>query len=299
MRTIFMLKGIPASGKSTWAKQQIQKYPGKYKRINKDDLRAMMDDNQWSRKNEAFTIGIRDDIIAVALAKGYDVIVDDTNFNEAHYASICERAKRTGDVRVLEKYFELSLKGAIDRNEKRLNAVPVGVIHQMYNKHVKNKRIESRDVYYEPVRKEALVSFDSSKKTAVIFDVDGTLAHNYENRSPFDNNRVLEDSPDPHVIELAKIFKDRGLAVVVVSGREDVCKEDTVLWLQANDVPFDEIHMRKAKDYRKDSFVKKEIYEEHIRPYFNILYVLDDRRVCVHMWRDQGLTCLQVDEGLF
>lgn len=38
-----MLKGLPASGKSTYAKELVLKSPGKYKRINKDDLRAMVD----------------------------------------------------------------------------------------------------------------------------------------------------------------------------------------------------------------------------------------------------------------
>ena len=42
-----------------------------------------------------------------------------------------------------------------------------------------------------------------------------------------------------------------------------------------------------------------EIFENDIRPYYNIDYVLDDRNQVVEMWRSIGLTCLQVAEGNF
>lgn len=41
-KRVIILKGLPGSGKSTWAKEQLEKYPGRYKRICKDDLRAML-----------------------------------------------------------------------------------------------------------------------------------------------------------------------------------------------------------------------------------------------------------------
>lgn len=36
-----MLKGLPASGKSSWAKKLQNENPHRYKRVNKDELRAM------------------------------------------------------------------------------------------------------------------------------------------------------------------------------------------------------------------------------------------------------------------
>jgi hypothetical protein len=59
------------------------------------------------------------------------------------------------------------------------------------------------------------------------------------------------------------------------------------------------LFMRKSGDYRKDSVVKKEIYERHIKEDFNVEFVLDDRDQVVKMWREQGLVCLQVAEGNF
>lgn len=57
--------------------------------------------------------------------------------------------------------------------------------------------------------------------------------------------------------------------------------------------------MRPEGDIRKDSIVKREIFENYIRDYYNIQFVLDDRNQVVEMWRSLGLKCLQVAEGDF
>ena len=41
MKKIILTRGIPASGKSTWAKQEVLKDPEHSIRINRDDLRNM------------------------------------------------------------------------------------------------------------------------------------------------------------------------------------------------------------------------------------------------------------------
>lgn len=57
--------------------------------------------------------------------------------------------------------------------------------------------------------------------------------------------------------------------------------------------------MRPEGDIRKDSIVKRELFEKYVRPYYNIEFVLDDRNQVVEMWRSLGLKCLQVAEGDF
>ena len=47
---VIVLRGLIASGKSTYAKQLVEKLG--WKRVNKDDLRAMVDNSIWSDKNE-------------------------------------------------------------------------------------------------------------------------------------------------------------------------------------------------------------------------------------------------------
>jgi hypothetical protein len=58
--------------------------------------------------------------------------------------------------------------------------------------------------------------------------------------------------------------------------------------------------MRKAKDNRKDSIIKREIFSEHIHNQYFIEFVLDDRNQVVDTWRkDLKLTCFQVNYGDF
>ena len=59
------------------------------------------------------------------------------------------------------------------------------------------------------------------------------------------------------------------------------------------------LHMRRAGDARKDSVVKRELFDAHVRDRYNVRRVYDDRNQVVDMWRSLGLACLAVAEGNF
>src|SRR4030042_2091707 len=98
--TVWILLGIPASGKIPWASEQPTKYPGKYKRTNRDSLRAMLDGDSHDWDNEKFVVALRNTIIERALRKQFDVIVDDTNLKTTNWTEITDIAKKIGNVRV-------------------------------------------------------------------------------------------------------------------------------------------------------------------------------------------------------
>ena len=75
MPKVTICRGLPASGKSTWAKKQDAV------RINKDDLRDMLDNGKWSGKREKLVLDTRDSIMVKALRQGRNVIIDDTNLH--------------------------------------------------------------------------------------------------------------------------------------------------------------------------------------------------------------------------
>lgn len=139
---------------------------------------------------------------------------------------------------------------------------------------------------------------------AVIFDVDGTLAVRNETdpevRRFFDWDRVGEDLPNLAVIELAHVIAEsKRYRMIVMSGRDEVCRWQTEMWLAAQGVVFDELHMRACKDNRPDTVVKRELYEAHIAGRYEVAFVVDDRASVVRMWRDLGLTVFQCAEGDF
>ncbi len=139
----------------------------------------------------------------------------------------------------------------------------------------------------------------SAKPSAVIVDIDGTLAI-ITDRNPYSHHGVLKDKPNVPVIDVARALASAGHTLVIVSGRSELAREDTELWLARHlGVPFEGPFMRAADDDRKDAIIKKELYKARIGPIYQVLCVLDDRDQVVRMWRAMGLTCLQVAEGNF
>jgi hypothetical protein len=136
------------------------------------------------------------------------------------------------------------------------------------------------------------------KPDAIICDIDGTLAHR-KDRSPYDYSRVSEDRVDIDIRDLIFCMYDAGTTILLISAREDSCEEATKDWLENNLVPYKYLYMRKSGDFRKDSIVKQELFDEYIRNNYTVRFVLDDRDQVVKMWRDLGLKCLQVAEGAF
>lgn len=296
VRTIVLCKGIQASGKSTWSIEQLMKYPGKYKRTNRDSLRAMLDGDRHDWKNEKFVVDLRNTIVERALRSGFDAIVDDTNFPEKNWTAMCDIARSVGNVRVMEKYFPIDLKEALKRNATRPKPVPPDVVENFFKKYIKNKSVKVRDEFFPltiPISPES----DPSKMDVIVVDIDGTVAVHW-NRSPYDMSKVIMDKPNEPICSMIRLLS-KTYPIVFASGREDCAREDTELWLDSNNLPHIELFMRKTGDSRKDVIIKREIYENDIFPLYNVKYVLDDRRQTVDGWRDLGLCCLQVAPGDF
>lgn len=309
IKTIWVTYGIPASGKSTWAKGEIMRNPGKYKRVNKDLLRLMLDNDRFDFQNEKFVLKMRDNIVESSLRQGFDVIVDDTNFpvGGKHFKRMCEIAQKVGNVRVIEKYFDVSLKDALARdNNADRKAVGEDVIKNMYDKHIKNKSFTCQDLFFSPIEK---IEYDYDLPDCVIFDVDGTLAHMNGKRGPFEWHNVDRDDPDKNIIKINSIINgyklnenlvdDGELEIMILTGRDGVALEKTKKWLKDYNVKYDKIFIREAGDGRKDSIIKREIYEREIKGKYNVIAIFDDRDQVVEMWRSMGLTVCQVNYGDF
>lgn len=100
---------------------------------------------------------------------------------------------------------------------------------------------------------------------------------------------------------------DGGYEVKVWSGRDDILRTETLNWLFAytdfEEYPENgatnpvELRMRPHGDHCPDTELKKRWLDEVGKE--NVLMVFDDRDRLVKMWRDEGITCLQVAEGNF
>lgn len=292
---LLMLKGLPASGKSTWARERIRESGGMIKRINKDDLRDMVDDGKWSKANEKEILAVRDMLIEHYLSRGLSVIVDDTNLAPKHEATLKELAKRFNAKFEVQSFLDVPLTECIRRDLARPKSVGERVINSMYKSFLHTT---------EAIQPPAIIQ----GPWAVMCDIDGTLADMKQGepgrRGPYDWNRVGEDElkrETAFVLERMAFNGEAhtGIRIILVSGRDGVCRPETEEWLKKMGVDYDHLFMREAGDMRKDSIVKAEIYEREIKDKFNIEFVLDDRQQVVDMWRGLGLTCFQVAEGNF
>lgn len=89
--------------------------------------------------------------------------------------------------------------------------------------------------------------------------------------------------------------------IIYASGRPDSLRETTMDWLISHDLWFHpyELYMRRRGDMRSDVVVKREILKYIRADGFVPWLTIDDRSSVVAMWRDEGLTCLQVADGDF
>lgn len=306
MKELILTVGAPGSGKSTWAQEQVKDKKVKTVVLCRDDLRAMLfgGEYKYSRVNEELVMSAMVHSLTKSLRTKdvKRVIIADTNLNQStrdkfrdvmHSYNQFVMTEADG-AQYKEVPFEAPWPLLVERNNKRGNkAVPKDVLRSMF----KNMQI------YLGKHKE--YKADVSKPKAVIFDLDGTLADN-NHRAAFDYDRLIDDKPISHIIELAKLYERDGYEIICVSGRNAGTKADprayhklTAEWLDKHNVPWYALFMREAGDFRKDDIVKEEIFWNKIADHYNVRVAVDDRDQVVEMWRRIGVPCLQCSFGEF
>lgn len=273
---LLMLKGLPASGKSTYAKTLTD-----FVEVNKDDIRAEILDGKWNPKKEKLVLKVRDERIIGALQNGQNVVSSDTNLNPRHEERLRQIARENG-AEFEEMFFNVDLQTAIERDNKRENTVGESVIRNMWQKYIRPSLVVKQSERLTP---------------CIIFDIDGTLAH-MQNRSPYAWDKVDTDTPDIHVKEILDFYR-KSYIIIILTGRDGSCYEMTKQWLEDNEIFYDYLYSREAGDSRKDSIVKRELWEKYIKDNYFVHAVFDDRNQVVDMWRDMGFKVFQVADGNF
>ena len=294
---ILILIGIPGSGKSTWAKDYV-KYNDNWIRVNRDDFREMLKTAQvCENKIEDMITELVNQTIENALMKRLNVIVDNTNLKVKYINDIIEKFKYSADIDY--RVFDVSIDKAIERDNNREKKVGSLVINKMN----KEYKILMDSFSFQPVNKIAhrpfiKPNFNSNLQDVVIFDIDGTIA-NMGRRGPFDWDQVYKDDVNPIVVEQIGFHKSKGRKVIIVTGRDAACRDMTEEWLEIHGIEYDEIFTRPLNDYRKDTFIKKEIYQNEIVGKYNLLCVYDDRLQVLDMWYEQDIFTFNVNQGNF
>lgn len=303
MTKIIVLVGISASGKSTRARELAHKTGGVI--VSRDGIRSMLfglndEDHRgyYQREDlwacEKIVTEVENSSIKSLIKSDKIVIADNTHLKKEYL----EKYKGYG-VDVEYEVVEEDLFTCLTWDTQRKRSVGEEIIKQQYSKFTNLKKDYAFDPYH-PVKKDPKKR-DPEKKDCIIFDLDGTLAR-MVNRGPFDWNKVDQDAVNGPIYDIYQIisFAQEIFAVdlMIVSGRNDESMGGTQKWLDKYAIGYDRIYLRKPGDFRKDSIVKEEIWQE-IEKEYNIVCMFDDRNQVVDHARSLGHTVLQVAEGNF
>ena len=126
-------RGLPGSGKSTWAREQQAADPS-IVIVSKDDLRRLLfaSDPFYSPEREELVCQIRDSVISIALSEGRDVVVHDCNGNPKHIARF-EQLAYAYEAQFTIQDFYVPVGVCIERDAGRPSGEQVGeeVIRRM------------------------------------------------------------------------------------------------------------------------------------------------------------------------
>ena len=133
MNKLIICRGLPASGKSTWAKQWVLEDPEHRVRINQDDIRLMLG-KYWVPSREKLVQEIQFDAVVEALSKEFDVVIDNTNLNKKVLDGFDRLIKTFENYEIEYKdFFDTPLSICIERDKNRDLQVTEKVIRGFYN----------------------------------------------------------------------------------------------------------------------------------------------------------------------
>lgn len=134
MLELVINRGIPGSGKSTYARKWVLTPETLRARVNRDDIRKQLYGVDFGHPiDENVVTAIEHAMIRTLLSRGVSVIVDDCNIAEKYITTFKKIAKEfNAEVRV--NLIDVDLDVAIQRNQGRERFVPVHVIEQMYKR---------------------------------------------------------------------------------------------------------------------------------------------------------------------
>ena len=237
MLKVIVTTGIPASGKSTWAKEEVSKDPDNWVRVNRDSLRTMLNNYTHSKSNEEVVKKVRDAIIKESLLSGRNVIVDECNVKSNTFKAVCNIVDQCNiDCFVQERAFPIDVEEAVSRNSMRsgTDKLDEKVVRQFYkllgslSKYsAKNKMFHSTTVLPRSAAitgvdpKVVIVDLDS---TLSLFNCSNTKGNEYidaHNRNPYNPETCNNDSVNESLkMILESLYNQHvDLKIMFMSGR--------------------------------------------------------------------------------
>lgn len=286
MKQLTILVGPPGSGKSTLAWELTQPKNGGYYRINQDDQGKK---GHW----DAFT---------PILHTENNIVIDRMNFNKQQREKYLSAAKKHGyktKIIVLHENQSTCLSRMKDRKDHPTITTEEqarSALNTFFTKYEKPTKDEADEIEF------VYPKLSQWPWSTIIVDIDGTLS-NTDHRQKFMAGPKKDwpgffgamhlDPVNEPIKKLTNTMRTNNV-VCIVSGRPDNYRDVTTKWLDDNKIFYDHVFMRPRNDSRADTIIKEIILDFELRTRYTILMSVDDRQCVVKMWRDNGVTCLDV-----
>lgn len=287
-----ILQGVPASGKTTWAREFTKKKKN-WVIVSRDALEEASGGCKGVNQNGYVNQLVKFSIMS-AFERGLNVIIDGMNLDGDEVKLLQDIAKDYG-AEVERREFRISLPDALERNAKRTDKhISADKIRELYREYI------PEEYKYYNTDHRRIMNPNPDLPPAVICDIDGTVALR-NGRYVFDNQKAIEDTFDPRMKRLLTLLEKSGVEVIFLSGREETeeCREVTERWLAIHGFGHCKLFMRPKGDGRGDEDVKYNLWHTLVAPNYDVVAVFDDRDCVVEMWRSLGLLCNQVYYGNF
>lgn len=304
---LILTRGLPASGKSTYAKKWVEEKPEERVRVNRDNLRKQLF-NYWyhpstiphgkQQEREHEVTHHQTNIILKGLRSGKDVIVDNTNLNPRVFRDFQKLLKQFPKVEFTNVDFNTPVKECLRRNSERERKVPEHVIHSMAARYTNGDGTKFH--LFPGTYPTKPIILPTERKNTFGFDMDGTLANvdsilhyvrkdsRYKDFDSFHRSSYFSP-PNQNVVDILFEAVDKGFTIVIVTGRNEKYRDVTQAWLDENNIPYDNIFMRPEDDFRPDTVIKNNIFQQ-INQHYHMVHFVDDRTDIAKVWEENGVS---------
>ncbi|MDW6066156.1 AAA family ATPase, partial [Streptomyces sp. FXJ1.4098] len=230
MPTLHFTRGLPASGKTTWARTwTAENARAGCVSTGRPARHARFQRAHQGRHREARD-GSPDATVLKLLRQGYDVVCDDTNLPQRVARDLARLADRAGAELQVHDFTHVPLETCLERDAAREASVGEDTIRGLHQRFLAGKSLPLPLPEEDP--RATLVGLQYEPKPGspkALVDIDGTVAL-MDGRSPFDETRVHQDLPNAPVISVVRACT-RQASASCSSGRTDRCRTATEAWL--------------------------------------------------------------------
>ncbi|MDD7969057.1 AAA family ATPase [Actinomycetospora lemnae] len=287
-----MTRGLPASGKSTWARALVAaRRPGSILRVNRDDLRRSMVDPAYAAPVDAVERRISAAewrLVRGALLDGVDVVVDATNLRAGPARRWLALAAACGaDVHVEDVVADL--EECVRRDAARPAVERVGEEHL---RDLAARFLDPATGRPAPLEEPARLS---SAGGAPYRPVPGT---------PPAVLVVVEGITDPDgepvdaAVAVVRALAEAGHRVIACSPRPEEDRAVVASWLARHvAVAVEALLLRPVRDRRADGTALLALFDAHVRDRYTVTAVVEGRPRAARVWAGVGLAVVGVAPG--